>query len=326
MPDPEMAVTADNPIRVGISSCLLGEAVRFDGGHKNDSYINGTLRQHFELVPVCPEVAIGLGTPRQPIRLVATEDGVRALGTKDPSLDVTEQLAAYGREMHVHLGELSGYIFKNRSPSCGMERVKVYPPKPNVPAANTGVGIYAGEIKRLRPLLPTEEEGRLGDPMLRENFIERVFTYHRWQTLCREGLTAAAVVAFHTQHKLAIMAHSVPGYRNLGRLVAKAGELPIGQLAEEYINGLMTALAVRATRRSHTNVLQHLMGYLKRDLDGDDKAELSALIERYRQGQVPLIVPITLLNHHFRRHPKTYVEQQIYLQPHPPEMMLRNLL
>ena len=313
----------DETIRIGVSSCLLGEEVRFDGGHKRDAYINGTLSQYFEFVPVCPEVAVGLGTPRQPIHLVARDEGVRAVGTRDPELDVSAALRDYGRQMAEELGDISGYILKNRSPSCGMERVKVYPQSGGAPS-KTGRGLYAEALMDARPLLPVEEEGRLGDPVLRENFIERVLTFHRWQSLRRRGVTPASLVEFHTRHKLAIMAHSLVHYRRLGRLIADAGNRDVEALADDYVATLMEALRQRATRRSHANVLSHLQGYLKDRLDAGDKAEMVELIEAYRQGRVPLIVPVTLLNHHFRRHPVDYVANQTYLQPHPPELMLRN--
>ena len=309
-------------IRVGISSCLLGQEVRFDGGHKRDSFITGTLSQFFDFVPVCPEAAVGLGIPRQPIRLVKAGEGVRALGTKDPSLDPTDALADYGLATAARMTDVSGYILKNNSPSCGMERVRIYNDK-GMPERR-GVGIFAAALMEALPLLPVEEEGRLGDPVLRDNFIERVFVYKRWQTLEKEGFTAQGLVAFHSDHKYLILAHSQPVYRELGRMVADAGKGDPGELAARYISVLMAALRKPATPRQHVNVLQHLTGYLKDRIDSDDRAELVEIIEQYRQGLVPLIVPITLINHHFRRHPDPYVMRQHYLQPHPRELMLRN--
>jgi Uncharacterized conserved protein len=312
----------DNPvIRLGISACLLGEKVRFDANHKLDTYIRDTLGQYFDFVPVCPEVAIGLGVPRPTIRLVGDPAQPRVVGVLDPSLDVTAPMEQYGRRMARELPPLAGYLLKSKSPSCGMERVKVYQDK-GVP--KMGRGLYARELMAGRPLLPVEEEGRLGDPVLRENFIERVFCYHRWQQLEAQGLTPARLVDFHARHKLVLMSHGAEYYRALGRLVATAGSADIKTLAQDYIHGFMAALAHPATRKRHTNVLQHLMGYLKKQLDSADKVELLEIIEAYRLGEVPLIVPITLLNHHFRRHPNDYVAQQIYLAPHPRELMLRN--
>lgn len=310
-------------IRIGISACLLGEKVRYDANHKLDTYIRDTLGQYFDFVPVCPEVAIGLGVPRPTLRLVGDPTRPRAVGVLDPSRDMTAALEHYGQRMTRELPPLSGYILKSKSPSCGMERVKVYQER-GVP--KMGRGLYARTLMAGRPLMPVEEEGRLGDPVLRENFIERVLCYHRWQQLETQGITPARLVDFHARHKLILMSHGTEYYRALGRLVADAGSTEINALAQQYIHGFMTALAHPATRKRHSNVLQHLMGYLKKRLDSADKAELLEIIEAYRQGEVPLIVPVTLLNHHFRRHPNEYVAQQIYLAPHPRGLMLRNHL
>ena len=319
-----MAETQYEKISIGISACLLGQEVRFDGGHKRDAYINGTLSEYFDFIPVCPEVAIGLGTPRKPIRLVGDPQRPRVVGIKNPDMDVTDPLEQYGRKMGRELSRISGYILKRGSPSCGMERVKVYGSK-GMPNGQTA-GAYARALMSMQPLLPIEEEGRLGDTVLRENFIQRVFVYRRWQALTGGGLTPGALVDFHTRHKLIVMAHSQAAYKRLGQLVARAGKGSINETAEAYIAELMPALKRRATRKRHANVLMHLTGYLKRALDGADKTELLETIEAYRVGQVPLVVPITLLNHHFRRNPQPYVEGQYYMQPHPKELMLRNAI
>lgn len=309
-------------IRIGISSCLVGAEVRFDGGHKKDSYIVGTLSRFFEFVPVCPEVAIGLGTPRQPIRLTDSPAGVRVRGVRDPSLDVTDALADYGRTMAASMSDICGYILKRGSPSCGMERVKVYSEK-GMPL-RTRAGIYAQTFMEAQPRLPVEEEGRLGDPGLRENFIQRVLILARWRSEMARQCSAKSILSFHTRHKLQIMAHNQAAYRRLGRLLADAGKYDPAKLADIYIDELMQTLQRKSTRRSNTNVLQHLMGYLKKSLTAQDKVELGDLIDAYRIGNIPLIVPITMLNHYFRRHPNPYVEQQYYLNPHPAELMLRN--
>lgn len=323
-----MAVPEQEPlIRIGISSCLLGERVRFDGNHKHDTYITETLGRYFEFVPVCPEVAIGLGIPREPIRLTGDPAAPRAVGVRDASLDVTDRLAAYGRRMARALGgasAISGYIVKRKSPSCGMERVKIFAAPGAAP--RSGRGVYTRALMEAQPLLPVEEEGRLADPVLRENFIERVYAYRRWQDMLAAGLSAARLVDFHTVHKLSIMAHGPEHYRRLGRLASHLGRGNLKPRAEEYVTGFMEALRHRATRKRHTNVLMHLLGYLKRELDGADKAELVEVIDTYRLGQVPLVVPITLLRHHFRRHPHPYIEKQVYLSPHPKELMLRNMI
>jgi uncharacterized protein YbgA (DUF1722 family)/uncharacterized protein YbbK (DUF523 family) len=311
-------------IAIGISSCLLGEAVRYDGGHKLDNYITGTLGRFFEFVPFCPEVAIGLPVPRPPIRLVQRAEGIHVVGVKEPSLDVTDRLHACARKTARRLSGISGYILKRASPSCGMERVKVYDGAGRV--TGKAAGAFAEELMRALPLLPVEEEGRLGDPGLRENFIMRVFVYQRWQQLQKSRLSAKKLIDFHAAHKYLVMAHSQAAYRRLGKLLADAGRRDLKELAQCYIGELMTALHRPATRKGNANVLQHLLGYLKNRLDTADKTEMLEAIEQYREGIVPLIVSITLLRHHFRRHPHDYIERQFYLTPHPHELMLRNLV
>lgn len=309
-------------IRLGVSACLLGESVRYDAGHKRNSFVADLLPRYFELVPVCPEVAIGLGVPRQPIRLKGSPEAPRAVGSRTPELDVTDALTAYGQRMAAELPDISGYVLKSRSPSCGMERVRVYARSGG--AARGGRGLYAAAFMAARPLLPVEEEGRLNDPVLRESFVERVYAYRRWQELLAAGVSAERVVDFHTRHKLVLMAHGPERLRELGRLVATAGERDPDTLARAYGQRFMAALSYRATRRRHTDVLFHLMGYLKRSLEAGDKAELVELIHDYRRGLVPLIVPVTLLRHHFRRHPNPYVERQVYLSWQPAGLSLWN--
>ena len=312
-------------VRVGISSCLLGSEVRFDGGHKRDSYICGTLADHFEFVPICPEFEAGLGLPRPPVRLVGDVEHPRVVGVHKPDLDVTTTLKNHAATRVMTLGGLSGYILKKDSPSCGMERVKVYRPQGGV-GARKGRGIFARALMARWPLLPVEEEGRLGDPVLRENFIQRVFVLHRWQRLVAHGITKSALVEFHATHKLMLMVHNQAEAKRLGRVVASLDGRRLGGQAADYIAGVMAVLARKTTRARHVNVLQHLAGYLKRDLDAEDKAELGEVIATYGRGEVPLVVPLTLLRHHFRRHPNAYVARQHYLDPHPRELMLRNTL
>lgn len=315
-------------IKIGISACLIGEQVRFDGGHKRDGYITGTLGLYFDFVPLCPEVGAGLGVPRQTMHLVRKDGTVRALNTKDASIDHTAALARYTDTAMPQLQGLHGFILKKNSPSCGMERVKVYAlENRNVPPERDGVGIFAQGLRGQFPLLPIEEEGRLCDPVLRENFIQRVFVYHRWQQLQAAGIKPADLVTFHADHKYILMAHDQDMARELGQLVARAGaseDLP--RLANDYLHLMMATLAKRVSRGQHANVLMHLMGYLKNALDTEDRQELLETIHQYRTGYVPLIVPITLLKHHFRRHPQPYIERQHYLNPHPRELMLRNQL
>ena len=320
----------NSKILVGISSCLLGQKVRFDGGHKKNGYIVETLGEYFEFEAFCPEVGAGLGIPRPTIRLVQeTADApLRAQEGKHPEVYHTKSLRDYSENLIEQLRPLSGYILKKDSPSCGMERVKVYRlDQPRSPAQRNGTGIFAQVLREHLPHLPMEEEGRLCDPVLRENFVERVFVYHRWQQLERSTLTPAKLVAFHSDHKYSIMAHDQKGLKELGRIVSTAGNSDdFSALCQRYIDRLMAIMALRVSRGKHSNVLQHLMGYVSDALDQADRAELVELISRYQQGYVPLVVPITLLNHHFRRHPQPYIERQYYLNPHPAELMLRNQL
>ncbi len=311
-------------IRIGISSCLLGEAVRYDSGHKQNRYITQILGRFFEFVPACPEVAIGLGVPRPPLRLRGNPENPRAVGVTDSTFDITVELDEYARSRVENSRAFSGYIFKRGSPSCGMERVKVFDSK-GMPS-NHGAGIFAKRIMNEIPLMPVEEEGRLTDPVLRENFITRVYVYHRWQKMRGDGISAGRLVEFHTRHKMLIRAHGEVAYQRLGRLVAEAGKTDLEDLADEYIDLLMNTIKRPATRKQNSNVLSHLAGYLKRDIDAGDKAELVRLIDEYRLGRVPLVVPITMLKHHFRRCPDPYVGYQFYLDPHPEELQLRNFI
>jgi len=311
----------DRP-RLGISSCLLGQEVRYDSSHKLNRYITDTLGEVFDFIPFCPEVAIGLGVPRPPIRLVKVADRLRARGIRDPGQDVTEALRAYGEEVSLQCTRFSGYLFKSKSPSCGMERVKVYSEAGD--PLDSGPGVYAAAIMQVHPQLPAEEEGRLMDPRLRENFVERVFIYHRWQQYLQAGMSPARLVEFHTRHKFTVLAHDEPAYRELGRMVAEAGSGDLDAVCRRYMGLLMQALKKLATPRSHTNVLQHILGFIKQDLSAADKQELLEVIDEYRLGRLPLIVPITLLKHFLRLHPNEYIESQYYLNPHPRELMLRN--
>jgi uncharacterized protein YbgA (DUF1722 family)/uncharacterized protein YbbK (DUF523 family) len=312
---------SDTPrIRIGISSCLLGQEVRYDGGHKHSGYITETLARYFEFVPFCPEVAIGLGIPRPPIHLVLKSRGVRAVGVEDPSVDVTDALAAYGETVAVQLADFSGYIFKMGSPSCGMEGVNVSTEQ----GSASGSGTFSRTIMSALPHLPTEEEGRLMDPALRENFIERVFVYRRWRDLLAAGLTATKLAEFHAAHEFIILAHDETRCRSLARWVAQAGADDLPTLSQEYAAELMAALKHRATRETHANVLMRVAGFLKEHIDAQDEEELLEIIRAYGLGQLPLIVPITLVKHHLRRFPNPYLYGQYYLNPHPTELMLRN--
>lgn len=308
-------------IPVGISSCLLGQEVRFDGGHKHDAYITGTLGQYFEFRPFCPEVEIGLGVPRPTLHLVRIGEEIRCVGVKNPERDVTDRLRRRAEQLKDQHAELCGYILKKDSPSCGMERVKVYG---NGQPRREGVGLYAEALMKANPLLPVEEEGRLGDPGLRENFIQRVYVFYRWKKMLAEGLTPGGLTTFHARHKLIIMSHG--DYRELGRMLADVGSDMLAGTAERYIASLMNLLKHVPTRSRHVNVLQHIQGYLKKELSADDKAELVDVIERYRRGDLPLIVPLTLLKHHFRKSPDPYIDESYYMSPYPQELRLLNEL
>jgi uncharacterized protein YbgA (DUF1722 family)/uncharacterized protein YbbK (DUF523 family) len=315
--------TTLSPIRIGISSCLLGEKVRFDSGHKRDPFIIDTLGRFFCWVPVCPEMEIGLGTPRESLRLVGDAEVPRLVASRSHH-DHTDAMQRYAaaRLDDLATSGLHGYILKKDSPSCGMERVRVY--NQAGAAQRHGRGLFAQAVMERFPLLPVEEEGRLHDMCLRENFIERVFAYFRWGLLLAVHPRVKDLVHFHTQHKMTLMTHSRRHYERLGQLVARAGTLPMPDLLREYGTTFMEALAVRATPKQHANVLYHLQGHLKKWLDAADKEELVACIEDYRTGLVPLVVPLTLLKHHFRRYPASWVLEQTYLQPYPAELMLRN--
>lgn len=316
-------MTTRDRIRIGVSACLLGQEVRYDGGHKRDRYLTDTFGRFVEWVPVCPEVEAGFGTPREPMRLARVDGRIRLL-TVNTNVDVTGRLDQFARKRVAELAdeELSGYLLKKDSPSCGMERVKVY--ENGAMPHRSGRGLFAAALRTRLPFLPIEEEGRLSDPRLRDNFVERVFAYRRLRDLFASRWTAGALVRFHTAHKLTLMAHSIQAYRTLGQLVARAKTESRSELERRYTEGFMTALETIATPSRHTNVLQHMAGYFKNVLDDASRAELRATIEDYRLGLVPLIVPLTLLKHHVRQHGIEYLAGQVYLEPHPKELMLRN--
>lgn len=311
--------------KIAISACLLGDEVRYNGGHKQSQLCSRTLSQYFELVPVCPEVAIGLGIPREPIRLVGDLRHPRAVGTVNPQLDATQPLADYGQRMAAELTDLCGYIFMQKSPSCGLERVKVYHANGS-PQDGGGRGIYAEAFCARHPDLPVEEDGRLNDPVLRENFLTRVFAYAAWQDLLQQGLSRRGLTDFHARYKYLLMAHNPLQYKALGKLLGNMGQSDPAELGPRYFSQLMAALKQCATRGTHSNVLQHLSGYFKQTLSVEDKQEVQHVIGQYRLGVVPLVVPLTLLKHHLRHHPDPYIAQQVYLQPHPENLSLRNAI
>jgi uncharacterized protein YbgA (DUF1722 family)/uncharacterized protein YbbK (DUF523 family) len=311
------------PIRIGISSCLLGHKVRFDGGHKRDTFLTETFGRFVEWVPVCPEVECGFGTPREAMRLVRVEQSVRLLTVKS-GLDLTPQMERFsrGRVRGLADEDLAGYILKKDSPSCGFERVKVYD-RHGTPA-RSGRGLFAAALVEAFPHLPIEEEGRLSDPRLRDNFVERVFAYWRLRTLFTARWTVGQVMRFHTTHKLLLLAHAPEAYRDIGRLVASARRMSRRDLERRYTEGFMRALAQLATTGRHTNVLQHIAGYFKTRLDAASKRELAETITDYHRGLIPLVVPLTLVRHYVRTFDVVYLAEQQYLHPHPKELMLRN--
>jgi uncharacterized protein YbgA (DUF1722 family)/uncharacterized protein YbbK (DUF523 family) len=311
------------PLRLGISRCLLGDEVRFDGGHKRDSFLTDVFGRYVEWVPVCPEVEAGLGTPREAMRLVGDPQNPRLVTIKSGA-DHTRALETLTTNRIAQLMELdlSGYVFKKGSPSCGIERVRLYN-EHGMPSRN-GVGLFARAFIEEFPLIPVEEEGRLCEPTLRENFIERVFCYRRWQDLVQSGVTRRALVQFHTIHKYLLLAHSPQQYEVLGRLVGQAERHRPKEFAHRYGELFMKALAVKATVRKHVNVLQHIIGHFKERLGAHEKSELLSVIGDYHQELTPLIVPLTLIKHYVQIFDVGYIRDQVYLNPHPKELMLRN--
>jgi uncharacterized protein YbgA (DUF1722 family)/uncharacterized protein YbbK (DUF523 family) len=314
---------APDKIILGISSCLLGNNVRYDGGHALDRYLTDTLGRFVTYVPVCPEVACGFSTPREALRLVGDPAAPR-LVTVHTGQDHTARMLSWARGKVAELEKenLCGFIFKSRSPSSGMERVKVYD-EHGVPVKK-GVGLFARVFMEHFPLLPVEDEGRLHDPALRENFIERIFTFQRWREVLRQKKSISALVSFHTRHKLLILSHSTKHYQAMGKLVAAAQKSEMQSCYAQYQILLMEALRSKAAARKHSNVLQHMMGYFKKDLSADEKQELLETIELYRRELVPLIVPVTLISHYVRKYGQPYLKDQYYLNPHPIELQLRN--
>lgn len=308
-------------IKVGISGCLLGANIRYDGGNKNNRYCKNELSKHFEFVPLCPEVGIGLPVPRETIRLVGDIANPKAVQSKDSSKDYTSQLSNYADKNYELLGGLSGYVVCQASPSCGMERVKVFNDKGQ--PEKKGVGVFTARLRTLYPNLPIEENGRLNDPLLRDSFIKRVYIYDEWLELVKNGLTVDKLLKFHSRHKMVLLAHCQPIYRELGPLVAQTTKRNLVGQSELYINKFMNALSNTSSRANNTNVLMHIQGHLKEHLSKDDKAELRQCIMDYNQGMQPILGPLTLLKHHFRANPSSFIAKQSYLDPYPKSMSLR---
>ncbi len=314
----------DKSVKVGVSACLLGQKVRYDGGHKLDRYLRDVLGKYVHLIAVCPETESGMSVPREAMHLVGDAENPRLM-TVATGRDFTEIMREWAGRKTKALEEekLSGFIFKSKSPSSGMERIKLYNDKGRA-VNNKGRGIFAAMFMQRFPLIPVEDEGRLNDPMLRENFITRIFVFGRWLELMDQGLSAGRLVDFHTRHKLLVMSHNVEAYRELGRMVASPKDFNSDDLAREYITRLMGALKLYSTVKKNVNVLQHVAGYFKKNLSKDEKEELQEILNRYASSLVPLIVPVTLLNHYVRKYDQDYLKKQIYLNPHPAELKLRN--
>jgi len=313
----------EHHIRLGISTCLLGQKVRYDGGHKLDRFLTDTLGQYVEYVPVCPEVECGFGIPREAFRLVGDPESPRFV-TSRTHQDYTERMMQWAERRVIELEEegLCGFIFKSNSPSSGMERVKVYGEK-GMPVKK-GRGIFARIFIEYFPLVPVEDEGRLHDPRLRENFVERIFALKRWRETLSKKFAMADLVEFHTHHKLLILSHSEKHHRIMGKLVAAGKKMPLKELYARYEALLMEALRLKTTPKKNSNVLMHMMGYFKKQLASDEKQELLEIIRQYRDGYIPLIVPITLINHYVLKYNQPYLSRQSYLRPHPIELQLRN--
>ena len=310
-------------IKIGISSCLLGNPVRYDGGHKLDRFLRDTLGHYVDYVPVCPEAECGMGIPREAMRLEGKADAPR-LVTRRTREDKTEMMVLWAKKRVVQLDaeNICGFIFKSDSPSSGMERVKVYDDK-GMPS-KTGVGLFAAIFMEHFPLLPVEEEGRLHDTLLRENFIERIFTLKRWREIRTFKSSRGALVDFHTRHKLLLLAHSTKHYQTMGKLVAGQKSIGVQELFMQYEELLMEAMQLKTTPKKNVNALQHMMGYFKEQLSTDEKKELLEIIDDYQKGFLPLIVPMTLISHYVRKYDQPYLREQIYLNPHPLELQLRN--
>ncbi|HZV46225.1 MAG TPA: DUF523 and DUF1722 domain-containing protein [Thermodesulfovibrionales bacterium] len=310
-------------IKIGISTCLLGEKVRYDGGHKLDRYITDTLGNYFEWLPVCPEVEYGLPVPRESMHLIGDPASPR-LVTVRTGIDHTEGMKKWAEDKlrQLEKEDLCGFIFKSRSPSSGIGGIKVYTLS-GMPS-NKGTGIFGGAFMRYFPLIPVIDDGRLHNPNLRENFIEQVLVYKRWKEFLKNSTKIRDLITFHTNLKLLILSHCPKHYDALGKLVAQAKKYKPDVLYSEYIRILMEGLRLLATTKKNTNVLLHIAGYFKKQLSSEDKRELLEVIDQYHRGYVPLIVPIVLINHYVRKFDEPYLKMQFYLNPHPMELMLRN--
>lgn len=307
-------------LHIGVSACLIGDKVRFDASNKPSTFCIKEFGKYVTYKAYCPEVAIGLPVPRATIRQIKKDDLI-TVSRPDGTGDVTDALAAYGKKVASMISNLSGYVFCAKSPTCGMERVKVYSPNGNS-LVSDGIGVFTKEIMQANPLLPCEENGRLNDPIIRENFVARVYAYKHWQNMEASGLSKHKLTTFHSQYKYTVMSHDLVAYKKLGRLLARA-DLTLDEMASQYISGLMSALKVKATRKKHANTLSHIQGYFSKHLQSEQRQELCEQIEAYRNGLIPLLAPLTLIKHYLLQYPKDYLAKQAYLSPYPAELKLR---
>lgn len=311
-------------MKIGVSDCLLGSEVRFNKGHKHQRYLTETMGDYFDYVPVCPEVAAGMGVPRDPIRLVATDKGTRALGVKDSSVDVSDGIRAYAHQLAPRLKSLTGFIFMKDSPSCGVYSVKLYNQKDGVDSHRSR-GLFSEIIMQAMPWLPVEEGGRLNDAVLRENFMVRVFAHHDWQTTVAPALSRKKIIDFYSRYKYLVMAHHYESYKTIGRYLAKdMADRELIDVANEFLLMFMQALEHKATRKTNTNALMHLRGYIRDLLGSDDSDEMSETIDAYRRGEIPMIVPVRLMRHYLMKADDDYLKQQVFWQPYPEKLGLRN--
>ena len=314
-------MTETGRIRVGVSTCLLGEKVRWDAGHQHDPYLTGTLGRHLELVPVCPEAELGLGIPREPIHLEGDPAAPRLLGNQSGE-DWTDRMNRWSRRKVKELAAagVAGHVLKRSSPSCGLARVAVHRGRTR---RKVGVGLFAAELRRRLPHLPVIDEDQLHDPARRENFIGRVLGYHRLQGLFAGRWKRGDVMAFHARQELLLQAHSPGHSEELDQLVAGIQDHTRAVFRDRYLRGYLEALQERSTTPRNVKVLRLLLGHLATLIDKRERADILRVIAEYRQGRAPLIVPLTVLDHHLRLHGLDDVCQQQYLRLEPVELALR---
>src|SRR6516162_4553903 len=299
--------------RVGVSSCLLGEEVRFNGGHKRYRFLTDELGPYVDWVPYCPEVSIGLGTPREPIRL--TDNG--RLVNRSGTADHTDAMTA----LPLPPGDLDGYVFKAKSPSCGIRAIPRYG-KDGLAVSHDGRGLYASRVLTAFPLLAVEDEGRLNDAGLREAFCKRIFAAARLRSLFSGPWSAGDLAAFHARHKLQLLAHDPARYRAAGRLAAAGGAGPGAEAV--YRDLFLAAMAARATPGRTANALQHAYSRIGRRLDRPRRLDLVARIEACRRGEEPLSVPVALLAHYASGGDFPWLAEQTFLRPFPAGLRLRH--